>query len=1486
MKTLKSTLVFCLFCCFFSSLTGQNLNCPDTVFITCGQGIIPAAGANIGFPLSNTDNLLPDPNDPNYDADFGGPWIATGLGPNNEDLTLRFTDLVTSPNCADAFSQLITRQWELVSSNGTLESCQQVIARPRLSLSQIQFPLNFDGVTLPVLQCKFVAGGVEESADNASCGPTTLYWNALPPGHPYQGHPSPFDGEKWPCGEVKHFGTGAPVTCDDIQSTFEDLRIPCDPGDPNGCYKLLRTFTVLDWCTGNVRTHNQIIKVESETRPSIVPLPDATLAVNFPATCTATYLVPNTTVDGDCDGNTTNYTVSSSAGFVTNPSGTDWLVNELPVGIHDIIFTPIGCCGVGIPDTMKLTVTDGVAPVAVCDEETIVSLSGQGNATVFASTFDDGSFDACSNQVWFRILRQSERDANNDGEEGTVADGDWVANSCNGLSGDDDLRTSAPYQGAQAYFDNKVNFCVEDVTNNTIFVVLRVFDVDPSPYTFGAQFPGLLPNGADPNDYAGVLPEAMAPGGALEGRYSDCLVQVTVEDKLPPFVVAPPNVTITCDYMLDFDSANPDDFADQFDLQFGEVVTGPNANDPTSRDSIIVNDRVCPAHPRFAEYAPQDIFADPCYDDTYDIFWGFDGYAIDNSNQVTLDQSIVSDLSCGLGDIRRTWIAMDAEGNVSNTAVQIITIINCQDFYVPEVCWRFTQGDVGSCDLVNSNSGLEYLIKKVEWPCDLEIIECDPTQIGSLDPDDLVVNFDQDRQPRVHDDGCSLIAVTYEDTVFPGNDPNELSMVHREWTMINWCLFELGITPYQWSWVQVIRILGNSNPTLSCNANVNVSLDANCQATVTPEMILEGSNSCIDNYEVSIYENAIDPNNLIEQPLNSSQIGLDLIAVVTDPVSGNFCFGSIELGGGFGASLSLSTVEIINAGCGGASGSITVQVSCGTPAYTLDWSNGVTQTGDGPTFELSDLSGGDYSVTVTDAAGNTIVGGNYFVDQSSASLTATILSSCALGTASNGGLSANVSGGEEPYDYQWSNGGTTLEIGGLAAGDYSLTVTDALGCILVTTATVEAVDAQVTQNDFSICRGETVQFEIESSLSLDYFWAPGEDLSCIDCPNPMANPDESTVFLVIVSDPATGCVTVDEFNVEVDSSCVWPGDTNVDKVVNQFDLLNIGLGFGANGPARANATSDWVPQPAFDWNQSTPLSNTNYKHIDANGDGTINFSDALVIAFNWGEEHNFVGEEEEASRSIMALDAPFYIKPDTLIESQIVALPVILGSDEFPVDELYGLAFSITYDSSMVKQGSITFKADNSWLGTIDDDMISLHQNHFSPGRLDIGITRTDQINRGGNGEIGQLFITIEDDVLFQNNEDGNRSLDALLHLRIENVRAITVEEEEMSFAIIDTFAVINKNITSTTSLSATQQVEVFPNPASNHVNFLHQGSSTKAIQVRIYDLLGREVMRFRLPENATHQINTTQMEQGLYTYTIHVGDQSLKNGKLIIRHP
>ncbi len=137
---------------------------------------------------------------------------------------------------------------------------------------------------------------------------------------------------------------------------------------------------------------------------------------------------------------------------------------------------------------------------------------------------------------------------------------------------------------------------------------------------------------------------------------------------------------------------------------------------------------------------------------------------------------------------------------------------------------------------------------------------------------------------------------------------------------------------------------------------------------------------------------------------------------------------------------------VVNAVCGSANGSATATVSGGTAPYQYQWSNGST------TNTISNVSGGTYSLTVTDANNCTAVATATVLNAGS-NINATVTSSngnCSgLGTAA-----VSVSGGTAPYQYKFSNGSTNVSVSNLISGNYSVTVTDAVGCSAVQSFTI------------------------------------------------------------------------------------------------------------------------------------------------------------------------------------------------------------------------------------------------------------------------------------------------------------------------------------------------------------------------------------------------------------------------------------------------
>lgn len=151
---------------------------------------------------------------------------------------------------------------------------------------------------------------------------------------------------------------------------------------------------------------------------------------------------------------------------------------------------------------------------------------------------------------------------------------------------------------------------------------------------------------------------------------------------------------------------------------------------------------------------------------------------------------------------------------------------------------------------------------------------------------------------------------------------------------------------------------------------------------------------------------------------------------------------------------------------GGNSGSAEASASGGTAPYSYAWSNGSN------TPISANLSAGIYSVTVTDFNGCTDTA-QVAIAQPANALSAGIASitNVVCNGDNTGSVTANASGGTGSYQYAWSNSANTASISNLAAGNYTVTITDDNGCQATTIASVTEPLAL------------TVSFSIDSNVS-------------------------------------------------------------------------------------------------------------------------------------------------------------------------------------------------------------------------------------------------------------------------------------------------------------------------------------------------------------------------------------------------------------------
>jgi hypothetical protein len=219
-------------------------------------------------------------------------------------------------------------------------------------------------------------------------------------------------------------------------------------------------------------------------------------------------------------------------------------------------------------------------------------------------------------------------------------------------------------------------------------------------------------------------------------------------------------------------------------------------------------------------------------------------------------------------------------------------------------------------------------------------------------------------------------------------------------------------------------------------------------------------------------------------------------------------------------------------GCAGsANGEIQSMGNSGIPPYAYLWDAGAaSQT----TSTAMNLMAGTYNLTVTDSIGCATVATLTLLDPPTMNLTNTSTNVSCAG-ANTGSAMTTATGGVPGYSYLWSNGQMTNQLMNAPAGMYTVSVTDANGCVLTNTITLTepatAVSATVTDNG-----NGTATANVSGGVApYTYMWDPstGNQTTMMATGLTAGN-----VYYVVVTD-ANGCSQVVSFQaIALDVSAI------------------------------------------------------------------------------------------------------------------------------------------------------------------------------------------------------------------------------------------------------------------------------------------------------------------------------------------------------------
>jgi gliding motility-associated-like protein len=295
---------------------------------------------------------------------------------------------------------------------------------------------------------------------------------------------------------------------------------------------------------------------------------------------------------------------------------------------------------------------------------------------------------------------------------------------------------------------------------------------------------------------------------------------------------------------------------------------------------------------------------------------------------------------------------------------------------------------------------------------------------------------------------------------------------------------------------------------------------------------------------------------------------------------------------------------------GDLNGVITTIPSGGTLPYTYLWSSG------GTSDTLSGIGSGSYTVTLTDNNGCTATQSVTLTEPAALTI-ASVLTNPTCNTINDGAINITVTGGTQPYTYNWNAGlAATEDLSGILSGTYTVVVTDANNCTISDTVDLLAIVTVIAQagNDTTFCDLGSVTLNASASTNgTNFNWSLSGGGSVGSGSTITVNPPSGTTTYYVVVDNGSGCS--DNDTITVTSTLLPVASAGNDTIVCQSGAITL----DASGSTNA-VTYEWHDMSGTLVGSSasvsvTPAGTTSYYVVVDNGVGCTD-TDTINLILN------------------------------------------------------------------------------------------------------------------------------------------------------------------------------------------------------------------------------------------------------------------------------
>ncbi len=363
----------------------------------------------------------------------------------------------------------------------------------------------------------------------------------------------------------------------------------------------------------------------------------------------------------------------------------------------------------------------------------------------------------------------------------------------------------------------------------------------------------------------------------------------------------------------------------------------------------------------------------------------------------------------------------------------------------------------------------------------------------------------------------------------------------------------------------------------------------------------------------------------------------------------------------------------------------------------------------------------------------------------------------------------------------------------------------------------------------SICSGDSIKLKANSDPTFSYIWFRNDTVvfGAIDS---IYYAKKQGIYYVKVSNACGSDSSSQAILKLTPCSNVWPGDANHDSIVNNNDLLQVGLHYSQTGSPRASMSNNWQAYIATNWG-AIQTNGADIKHIDCNGDGVINKKDTLAINLNFNLTHTIVESTNIQQRQTTS-DLYFLTSSNPYNSSNFVDVEIWLGTVAKPVNNLYGIAFNINYNASLVQSGSESLIYPVSWLGAPGTNAIKIAKIDALATTAYGAETRIDHINANGYGKIADLKFQLKNSI----------PVNTKMFFSFSNYKANDSIGVPVFFNTKIDSILINPLVNEIKETNNIAVITIYPNPYSNNTTIAYTLTQKSGVSVEVYNTVGQKV--------------------------------------------